>query len=195
MLVSKFALIAALALTAAAYPAGRPDASNFDASMSLRPGANSGQTSEQYGSSQSSPQALRRPSRQPSKRHDSHPPQGPPSSPSSGDPSKPDRTRPSYGDRPDSSGTPDRNQPGRTQGDHHGHDHLRDHDKPGKEGKKGKDRPSGHPSRPDEASPTSKPSDIATPTLMPSKSAESVTSSGATPTASLKHETSAGPAY
>ncbi|KAJ4375432.1 hypothetical protein N0V86_006963 [Didymella sp. IMI 355093] len=255
MLISKLALIAALSLTAAAYPAGRPDDSG---SMSLPSGSTSSTSSQGPGkydssgsysqtgqrrpktsnskrdslhppqtnpSSSSGPQRVGKggngtpdsPSRLPpgarlpsdgqprqySKRHEGHdsePPQGSPPGPPSNPSSKPDRTGPPYGDYSDAPKRPDRNQPGRIKGDHHEHDHLRDHDKPGKndEGKGskgGKDQPSGRPPRPDEASPTSKPSNTATSTSMPSKSADSAALGGPTPTASLKPEASSGSDY
>ncbi|KAF3041992.1 hypothetical protein E8E11_001830 [Didymella keratinophila] len=143
--------------------------------------------------------------------HDSEQPQGPPSEPSSGP--KPDRTGPSYGDHSGTPERPDRDLFGPIKGDdHHEHDHLHDHNKPGKDGKdkvtKGKDEKDsygksdkpgkdglGEDGKPDEASPTSKPSTTATPTSMTSNSAESTVSGEPTPSASSKPEDPAGSGY
>jgi hypothetical protein len=75
MHICKLALIAALGLTASAYPTGRPDDTGFDASMPLRPGGTSSQGPGEYDPTQSGSQSgQRRPKIHPSKRDDLQPP-------------------------------------------------------------------------------------------------------------------------
>jgi hypothetical protein len=262
MRISKLALVAALGLTAAAYPTGQPDDTGYDASMPLRPGGINSQGPREYNPVQSGSQRGQRgpkihpserdgphppqvnpsngpgphrvsisgsggpsttggPTRLPpgavpsngqprqySKRHEGHDaeqPQGPPSRPPSGPSPKPGRTGPSYGDHSSMPERPDRDRSGHTEGDHHEHDHLHDHNKPGRNGEDKNDKNQdgrdgdgkddnpgkdgkGYGDKPDRASPTSKLLHTGTSTLMPSRSAESTVLGGPTPSASLKPE-------
>jgi hypothetical protein len=80
MRISKLALVAALGLTAAAYPTGQPDDTGYDASMPLRPGGINSQGPREYNPVQSGSQRGQRgPKIHPSERDGPHPPQVNPS--------------------------------------------------------------------------------------------------------------------